>query len=370
VIPSIDPLTRRKIQVSEETGSRVELHSETNYKFRLSKFQDPLLDFYSKNPDWIIPSSRMNAVVNEVRAGLSDLSISRPAERVKWGIPVPDDASQTIYVWLDALLNYPVQLGYPSASFVQSGAWPADVHVIGKDILRFHCIYWPAFLMALDLPLPKRVLSHAHWTLGQSKMSKSRGNVVDPFLAIERYGIDALRWYLVHDGGIADDADYHNDRIDSRYRSLRGSLGNMVSRLVRAKHWSVETAVKQIWARPDGKQKILADSDHVAMFNALEELQDKVAAAVDRHDSRAALIHIMNTIDMVSHLPLLLLFLTNISKVQHVVPKPRPMARTIPQSTTRHDAQTPHDRRSRIRNSPNLRDLLATVHAVQGGAYA
>lgn len=247
----------------------------------------------------------MNAVVNEVKGGLSDLSISRPSQRVQWGIPVPDDPSQTIYVWLDALLNYPVQVGYPNASFVQDGAWPADVHVIGKDILRFHCIYWPAFLMALDLPLPRKVLSHAHWTLGQSKMSKSTGNVVDPFLSIERYGIDALRWYLVHDGGIADDSDYHNDRIDVRYRHLSGSLGNMVSRLVRAKHWSVKTAVKKIWATPDGVNEIKSDDDHIAMFNALTALECNVAAAVDKHDIKAALVHIMTTIDMVSPLSFL-----------------------------------------------------------------
>jgi methionyl-tRNA synthetase len=285
--------------VSEETGNVVEWTSEINYKFRLSKFQDQLLQFYSENPEWILPESRMNEVIHEVKNGLMDISISRPSERVQWGIPVPDDPDQTIYVWLDALLNYPVQTGYPSGSIYQNG-WPADLHVIGKDILRFHCIYWPAFLMALELPLPRHVLSHAHWTLGRSKMSKSRGNVVNPFHAIDTYSVDVIRWFLTHDGGIADDADYNNLRIAERYRQLKGGLGNLVTRVTRGKHWNVEEAVRMAWSNEGfAKQRAENDEDFLPMWNTLVELEGRVAKCIDRYDARGALMHIMAAISMV-----------------------------------------------------------------------
>ena len=141
----VDPPTGRKIMVSVETGKEVEWSSERNYRFRLSEFKDKLLEFYAKNPDFIVPKTRMDDVIREVSAGLEDLSISRPVERLQWGIRVPSDSSQTIYVWLDALLNYATAVGYPFQPGSEGeGGWPADLHVIGKDIIRFHCIYWPA----------------------------------------------------------------------------------------------------------------------------------------------------------------------------------------------------------------------------------
>ncbi|KAL8960249.1 MAG: hypothetical protein Q9183_005499, partial [Haloplaca sp. 2 TL-2023] len=154
----------------------------------------------------------MQDVVQQLNTGLSDLSISRPVDRLSWGIPVPDDSSQTIYVWLDALINYLTKANYPFQipGKEDAAGWPADLHIIGKDIVRFHCIYWPAFLLALDLPLPKQILTHAHWTLGHEKMSKSRGNVVNPFFALDRFGSDVMRYYLIRDGGIKDDSDYDN----------------------------------------------------------------------------------------------------------------------------------------------------------------
>ncbi|WPH03675.1 Hypothetical protein R9X50_00655800 [Acrodontium crateriforme] len=248
----IDPPTGRKIMSSIETGKEVEWTSERNYHFRLSAFKDRLLLFYKENPEFVVPHTRMSDLVREVESGLSDLSVSRPAERLTWGVTVPTDPSQTIYVWLDALLSYATAAGYPFTPGAEStGGWPADVHVIGKDIVRFHCIYWPAFLMALDLPLPKQILTHAHWTLGRKKMAKSTGNVVDPFFALERFGIDAMRWYLVHDGGITDDADYDNRYIISKYKKgLQGGLGNLASRLMRAKSWDVAKAVKR-YAHPN-----------------------------------------------------------------------------------------------------------------------
>ncbi|KAK3075705.1 methionyl-tRNA synthetase [Teratosphaeriaceae sp. CCFEE 6253] len=248
----VDPPTGRKIMVSIETGKEVEWTSERNYHFRLSAFQDKLLAFYAANPDFVVPRARMQDVVNQVTTSLSDLSVSRPVDRLQWGIRVPTDPSQTIYVWLDALLNYTTAAGYPflSPSASHTGGWPADVQVVGKDIVRFHCIYWPAFLMALDLPPPTQILTHAHWTLGRQKMAKSTGNVVNPFWALDRFGVDVMRWYLVHEGGIEDDADYDNRFIIEKYKKhLQGGLGNLASRIMRGKGWDVARAVKR-YAHP------------------------------------------------------------------------------------------------------------------------
>lgn len=232
--------------VSVETGREVEWTSETNYHFRLSAFRDQLLEHYEQNPDFIRPSGKMNQVIQEVKAGLEDLSISRPAERLTWGIRVPNDDSQTIYVWLDALINYLTQAGYPFADGKGAGTeWPPNVQVIGKDISKFHCIYWPAFLMALNLPLPRQILAHAHWTMNRAKMSKSAGNVVNPFFALDRFEVDTIRYYLAHDGGIADDADYENAYIIERYKKgLQGATGNLVSRVMRGKRWNVPDCIQ------------------------------------------------------------------------------------------------------------------------------
>lgn len=247
----VDPPTGRKIMVSIETGKEVEWTSERNYHFRLSAFKDRLIEWYKQNPDWIVPRTRMEDVIQQVTNNLEDLSVSRPLSRLTWGIRVPTDSEQTIYVWLDALLNYATAVGYPFTPGAElSTGFPPDVQVIGKDIVRFHCIYWPAFLMALDLPLPKQVLTHAHWTLGRQKMAKSTGNVVNPFFALERFGTDAMRWYLVHEGGISDDADYDNSFIIEKYKKgLQGGVGNLVGRIMRAKNWDVSRAVKR-YAHP------------------------------------------------------------------------------------------------------------------------
>jgi len=242
----LNPFSGRTFMASQETGKEVEWTSEKNYHFRLSAFRDRLLEFYAENPKFIVPASRMNDVVNWVRAGLEDLSVSRPIERLTWGVRVPDDDTQTIYVWLDALVNYITKAGYPWApGKEQARGWPADVQVIGKDIVRFHCIYWPAFLMALDLKPPKQILTHGHWTLNQKKMAKSTGNVVNPFFAIDRFGVDLMRYYLAHDGGIEKDSDYGNHLIVERYKKgLQDGMGNLIGRLTRSKMWNVRKAVQ------------------------------------------------------------------------------------------------------------------------------
>ncbi|KAJ9602411.1 methionyl-tRNA synthetase [Cladophialophora chaetospira] len=241
----LDPSTGLTKIVSIETGKDVEWTSETNYHFRLSAFQRPLLQHYENNPGAIVPKQRMNFIMDEIRAGLKDLSISRPSSRLTWGIRVPDDDSQTIYVWLDALFNYLTMTGYPFPNNYDSiTAWPPNCQVIGKDIIRFHTIYWPAFLMALNLPITHRFLTHAHWTMNNEKMSKSSGNGVNPFYAMDRFGVDCIRFYMVHNGGIVDDAMYENSFIAETYNHLlRGGLGNLIHRVFKSKHFSAQEAV-------------------------------------------------------------------------------------------------------------------------------
>ncbi|KAI8980507.1 tRNA synthetases class I (M)-domain-containing protein [Pilobolus umbonatus] len=228
----VDERTGEKVMVSIESGQPVEWTTEENYKFRLSKFEKPLLKWISENPGAIVPENRKNEVVSWIKLGLSDLSISRLSSRLNWGIQVPNDPKHTIYVWLDALTNYLTATGYPwNEKSINKDAFPPDVQVVGKDIVRFHAIYWPAFLMAAGLPLPKQILAHAHWTMGKQKMSKSKGNVADPFEVLDKYGVDTVRYYLVRDGGIADDGDYSEKMIETRYKKdLAGLMGNLLNR--------------------------------------------------------------------------------------------------------------------------------------------
>lgn len=249
VAKQVHPHTGKTYMASVETGSAVEWTEEKNYHFRMTALKDKLLDFYRENPEWVLPATRMRDVVNWVENNLEDLSISRPVSRLQWGIPVPDDPSQTIYVWVDALINYITFAGYPhwTPGSEQTGGWPADVHVIGKDIVRFHCIYWPALLMALDLPLPKRILTHGHWLMDARKMSKSVGNVVNPFFAIDRWGVDTMRYFLMHGAAMESDSNYSNAFIVEKYKKgLQGGLGNFLNRITRSKKWSVRKAVEQM----------------------------------------------------------------------------------------------------------------------------
>ena len=236
----------------------------------------------------------MDNVIQAVSEGLEDLSISRPVERLSWGIPVPSDPTQTIYVWLDALVNYITKAGYPWApGQEQQGGWPADLQVIGKDIVRFHCIYWPAFLLALEIAPPKQILTHAHWTLGRQKMAKSTGNGVNPFFAIDRFGIDTLRYYLAHDGGIREDADYANEFIIQRYKKdLQETLGNLTSRIVRGKGWNVKNAVTK-GANHFRRGDRLDEGLNQAQRDLIESLPKAVESKMQQLDSGAALKLIM-----------------------------------------------------------------------------
>jgi methionyl-tRNA synthetase len=201
---------------------------EESYFFRLSKYTDKLLEFYERNPEFIQPDFRKNEVVAFVKQGLKDLSVSRKRDRVAWGIPVPFDPSHTIYVWFDALTNYLTAVGYPENL---NEFWPADVHIVGKDILRFHAVYWPAFLMSAGLEIPKKVFAHGWWTVEGHKMSKSLGNVVDPFKAANEFGVDQLRYFLLREVPFGLDGDFSKSAVINRINSdLANDLGNLISR--------------------------------------------------------------------------------------------------------------------------------------------
>jgi methionyl-tRNA synthetase len=292
----VDPMTGKVHMASVETGNMVEWTEERNYHFRMSALKDRLLEFYEQNPEWVLPASRMADVVSWVKNNLEDLSISRPVDRLSWGIPVPDDPSQTVYVWVDALINYITKAGFPSwaPKAEHEGGWPADVHVIGKDIVRFHCVYWPALLLALDLPLPKRILSHAHWTLGRRKMSKSIGNVVNPFYAMDRWGVDTMRFFLIHDGGIANDSDYSNAAIVDRYKKqLQWGLGNLAGRITRPKAWNVRDTLLKAEQSPSPSE---LDGIYSEQDVLLKSFPGVVSHHMDQLRPNEALRGIMNAL--------------------------------------------------------------------------
>ncbi len=219
---------------------------EESYFFRLSKYQDRLLKLYKEKPSFIQPDYRRNEVVSFVKQGLKDLSVSRPRSRVKWGIPVPFDPEHTIYVWFDALTNYLTGVGYPDNPEMFETFWPADVHIVGKDILRFHAVYWPAFLMSARLNVPDRVFAHGWWTVEGHKMSKSLGNVVDPFEAAEKYGVDQLRYFLLREVPFGLDGDFSEKAVIGRINSdLANDLGNLFSRTLSMINKFSESVVKK-----------------------------------------------------------------------------------------------------------------------------
>lgn len=214
------------------SGAPVDWVEEPSYFFRLSAWQDRLLAFYETNPNAILPVSRRNEVSSFVRSGLTDLSVSRTSFR--WGIPVPGDPDHVIYVWLDALTNYMSAVGYPderAPTFERF--WPADLHMVGKDILRFHAVYWPAFLMAAGLEPPRCVFAHGWWTIEGQKMSKSLGNVVAPAALVETYGLDATRYFLMREVPFGSDGDFSHRAIVGRMNSdLANDYGNLVQRVL------------------------------------------------------------------------------------------------------------------------------------------
>ena len=247
------------------SGAPVEWVREPSYFFRLSAWQDRLLAFYEANPDFIAPTSRRNEVISFVKGGLTDLSISRTSFR--WGIPVPDAPGHVMYVWLDALNNYVTACGFPDPDAPRWPFWPADVHFIGKDIVRFHAVYWPAFLMSAGLPTPKRVTTNGWWVVDGEKMSKSLGNVVDALAMAETFGLDAVRYFLMRekpfgaDGGISHKAMISRTNVD-----LANDLGNLAQR-------TLTLVARNCDGRVPGRGPIAeADSTLLAAADALPAL--------------------------------------------------------------------------------------------------
>jgi methionyl-tRNA synthetase len=275
------PLEKEGYKICPDCGKRADVVSEECYFFNLSAYQKPLLDFYSKFPAFVRPPSRMNEVVSFVRQGLKDLSITRTT--VKWGIPVPDDPDHTIYVWFDALHNYLTGIGYDWNMELFEKFWPATVHLIGKDILRFHAIFWPAFLMAAEFPLPQTVFGHGWWLKDETKMSKSKGNVLDPYLILDTFGPDPLRYFLLREIPIGLDGNFSHEGFVHRVNSdLANDLGNLVQRTLTMIHNyfngkidetdKEEKVDKEIRLEFESlKKKVLKFSEDYALSKALEE---------------------------------------------------------------------------------------------------
>lgn len=227
-------------QTCPDCGRPVSYLEETNYFFKMSAYQEALIAHIEANPDWIVPEVRRNEILGFLRQPLGDLSISRPKSRVSWGISLPFDDEHVAYVWVDALINYLTASGAidPSRAAGEQGFdeaidswWPADLHIVGKDIITTHAVYWPTLLMAVGLPVPGRILAHGWWVVGDTKMSKSLGNVVDPLALREEFGTDAVRWYLLREMPTGGDASYTPERFLVRYGELSNVLGNLASRV-------------------------------------------------------------------------------------------------------------------------------------------
>jgi methionyl-tRNA synthetase len=241
-------------------GTPVEWTEEKTYFFRLSAYQDRLLKLYADNPSFIGPETRRNEVVSFVKSGLQDLSISRTT--LSWGVPVPDAPGHVMYVWVDALTNYITGVGFPDESARRWRYWPADVHVIGKDIVRFHAVYWPAFLMSAGVPVPKRVFGHGFLFNRGEKMSKSVGNVIDPMALADVYGVDPLRYFFMREVPFGQDGNYSHEAIVSRVNAdLANDLGNLAQRSLSMIARNCDGVVPKPGALTDADEALLAAAD-------------------------------------------------------------------------------------------------------------
>ena len=245
---------------STKTGTLVEWVAEESYFFRLSAYAKPLLDFYDANPDFIVPDKYRNEIVAFVKRGLNDLSISRTT--FDWGVPVPGDPKHVMYVWVDALTNYITATGYPDLGGEKAKFWPASAHVIGKDITRFHAIYWPAFLMSAKLPLPKQIVVHGFLFSRGEKMSKSLGNVVAPADLVTRYGVDPVRYFFMREVPFGQDGNYSHEAIVARMNAdLSNDLGNLAQRSLSMIAKNCGGVVPKCGALSDADKEILASAD-------------------------------------------------------------------------------------------------------------
>ena len=274
-------------KIAKSSKSTVEWIEEESYFFRLSKWQKPLLEFYENNPDFILPESRKNEVISFVKSGLKDLSVSR--KTFTWGIPVPSNDKHIIYVWLDALTNYLSALNYPDTNNeLFKKFWPASIHLIGKDILRFHAVYWPAFLLAAKIELPKKVYGHGWILSGEEKMSKSKGNILDPLKIIEEYGLDPLRYYLIKEVSFGNDGNISQDRLEDCINSdLANNYGNLCQRVT-------AFAMKNC----DGKipSQIDFQPDDLKILNKFQENLDTIRSKINEQNINFYIDFIVNSL--------------------------------------------------------------------------
>ena len=268
-------IEKDQVKVAISSGSPVEWIEEESYFFRLAKWQDKLLDYYENNPNFISPKSRKNEVISFVKNGLKDLSISRKA--FSWGIKVPNNSDHVIYVWLDALTNYISALNYPNTTDkLFNDFWPASIHLIGKDILRFHAVYWPAFLMAANIPLPKKIYGHGWILSGDEKMSKSKGNILDPIDIISTYGLDPLRYYLIKEVSFGNDGNISQDRLEDCINSdLANNFGNLCQRVIT---FAMKNCSSKI---PENKKFI---DDDLTILNKFTNNLSKIRQEIDKQN--------------------------------------------------------------------------------------
>ncbi len=261
------------LKVAKSSGSAVEWVEEESFFFKLSEWEKPLLDFYEKNKNFILPESRRNEVISFVKSGLKDLSVSR--KTFSWGVKVPSDENHVVYVWLDALTNYLSSLKYPDENNeLYKNFWPADLHIIGKDILRFHAIYWPAFLLAAKIKPPKRVYGHGWILSGDEKMSKSKGNILDPLEIINVYGLDPLRYYLLKEVSFGNDGNISEEKLENCINSdLANNFGNLCQRVLSFAEKNCSSLI------PDHKY----NDEDLEILKPLNNL-DKIRSFIDNQD--------------------------------------------------------------------------------------
>ena len=280
-------IDRNGIKIATISNSPVEWIEEESFFFRLSKWQNKLLEYYEENEDFISPQSKKNEVISFVKGGLKDLSISRKA--FSWGIKVPGNADHVVYVWLDALTNYISALNYPDTNdILYKKFWPASVHLIGKDILRFHAVYWPAFLMAANIPLPKKIYSHGWILTDKEKMSKSKGNILDPLDIIEKYGLDPLRYYLIKEISFGNDGNISLDRLENCINSdLANNYGNLCQRVTAFAEKNCSLTIPQIG--------IFNDKDLI-MLNKFTENLSSLRNEIDKQNINFYINFVVNAL--------------------------------------------------------------------------
>ncbi len=261
------------LKIAKSSGSAVEWVEEESFFFKLSEWEKPLLEFYEKNKNFILPESRRNEVISFVKSGLKDLSVSR--KTFSWGVKVPSDENHVVYVWLDALTNYLSSLKYPDENNeLYKNFWPADLHIIGKDILRFHAIYWPAFLLAAKIEPPKRVYGHGWILSGDEKMSKSKGNILDPLEIINVYGLDPLRYYLLKEVSFGNDGNISEEKLENCINSdLANNFGNLCQRVLSFAEKNCSSLI------PDHKY----NDEDLEILKPLNNL-DKIRSFIDNQD--------------------------------------------------------------------------------------